>query len=269
MNNTDYSLAELLICAAAEAWRDDGELLATGIGPLPRLAASLAKDLINPALLMTDAEAFAVTEPVPPGPRKGYVPLVEGWMPYDRVFSLLWSGRRHSMVAPVQVDRFGQANISVIGSHAKPKAAMLGARGFPGNSVHHPNSFFLPSHNARALVAGEVDFVCAAGFNPDRYVNGRPPPGLDLRLIVTDLAILDFEGPDHAIRVRSLHPGVSFEQVQDNTGFALVRPEFLLTTPAPTPIHLAAIGRLDPNGVRRSVLKGDPPGNPVQKGVPL
>ena len=39
----DFTLAELIIAAAAEAWRGDGELLATGIGPLPRIAASLAK----------------------------------------------------------------------------------------------------------------------------------------------------------------------------------------------------------------------------------
>ena len=51
--------------AAAEAWRDDGELLATGITVLPRLAAGLAKLTTNPALMMTDAECFFVSEPVP------------------------------------------------------------------------------------------------------------------------------------------------------------------------------------------------------------
>src|SRR5262249_33433932 len=160
---------------------------------------------------------------------------------YDRVFSTLWSGKRHAMVAPVQIDRFGQTNISVIGEHARPKTAMLGVRGFPGNSVHHPNSFFFPAHNARALVPGEVDYVCSAGYNPKRYRSGRPPRMLDLRRIVTDLAVMDFEGPQHAIRVRSLHPGVTFEQVQDNTGFPLVRPEEIPNTPAPSADQLAWI----------------------------
>jgi glutaconate CoA-transferase subunit B len=176
------------------------------------------------------------------------------------LFSTLWAGKRHAMVAPVQIDRFGQTNISVIGDHARPKAAMLGVRGFPGNSIHHPNSFFFPSHNARAFVSGEVDYVCSAGYNPQRYRNGVIPAMLDLRLIVTDLAVLDFEGPDHAIRIRSLHPGVSFEQVQDNTGFPLVRPDRIPLTPAPTAAQLAVIARLDPHQVRKTVLKGDPPG---------
>jgi glutaconate CoA-transferase subunit B len=261
MTSPTYSLAELIIAAAAEAWRHDGEILATGIGPLPRLAASLAKCTFNPALQMTDGEVWYASRPVPPGPRTSDdVMEIEGLANYERVFATLWGGKRHAMVAPVQLDRFGQTNISVIGAHAKPKTAMLGARGFPGNSVHHPNSFFFPSHNTRAFVPGEVDFVCSAGYNPARYRNGAFPPRLDLRLIVTDLAVLDFGGPAHAIRVRSLHPGVTFDEVQDNTGFPLVRAERMPVTPAPTADQLALIAQLDPNQVRRTVLKGDPPG---------
>lgn len=256
-----YSLAELIITTAAEAWRHDGEILATGITALPRLAASLAKVTCNPALQTTDGECWYTSQPVPPGPRNGHVPEIEGLANYERVFSTLWSGKRHAMVAPVQIDRFGQTNISVIGSHDRPRAAMLGVRGFPGNSVHHPNSFFFPSHTTRAFVPGEVDYVCSAGYNPARYRNGVAPAKLDLRLIVTDLAVLDFEGPAHAIRVRSLHPGISFEQVQDNTGFALIRPAHIPLTPEPTARQLAIIASLDPNQVRGTVLQGDPPGN--------
>jgi glutaconate CoA-transferase, subunit B len=257
-----YSLAELCICAAAEAWRDDGEVLATGITVLPRLATGLAKLTINPALMMTDAECHFVSEPVPVGPRGDYRPKVEGWAPYLRTFDNLWGGKRHAMVLPTQLDRFGQTNISTIGERARPKAALLGARGYPGNSIHHPNSYFIPVHNTRSLVAGEVDFVCSAGYNPERWVGGRKPLGLDLRLIVTDLAVLDFEGPDKAIRVRSLHPGVSFEQAQANTGFALARPQQIPITPAPTAQQLSILHeRLDPHGLRRSVFKGDPPGD--------
>ena len=255
-----YSLAELLIVAAAEAWRGAGEVQATGIGPIPRLAAGVAKSTFSPAIQMTDGEAWYVTDPVPPGPRNGLEPAFEGWCPYDRVFSILWGGRRHAMLAPVQIDRFGQTNISVVGPHEHPKTAMLGARGLPGNTISHPNSFFVPQHSKRSFVAGEVDFVCGAGYNPARYVEGRPPAGLDLRLIVTNLAVLDFGGPDQAIRIRSLHPGVGFDEVQDNTGFPLARPDTIPVTPAPTGDDLALIRQLDPNGVRRTVLKGDPAG---------
>ena len=256
-----YSLAELLIVASAEAWRNDGEMMATGIGPLPRLGSGLAKMTFNPGLMITDGESFYSTIPVSPGARCE-PDNVEGWSPYDRTFSTLWSGKRHSMVGPVQIDRFGQANISIIGDdYKKPKVAMLGARGFPGNSISHPNSFFFPSHNKRAFVSGEVDFVSTVGYNPARYMNGKPPAGLDLRIIVTDLAVLDFEGPNKAIRVKSLHPGVTFDQVQDNTGFDLVRPDNIPTTPAPTEEQLNIIAALDKYDVRKKVLKGDPAGD--------
>ena len=262
MTQARYSLAELLIVACAEAWRDDGEIMATGIGPIPRLGASLAKVSFNPALQTTDGEGWYTSAPVPPG-RRAAQPEFEGLAPYDRVFSTLWGGKRHAMVGPVQLDRFGQANISVIGDHAKPKSAMLGARGFPGNSVSHPNSFFFASHNKRAFVPGEVDFVCMAGYNPSRYINARPPAALDLRIIVTNLCVMDFGGQDHAIRVISLHPGVTFETAQENTGFALPSPvDGIAVTPAPTVEQLALIAALDPNGVRNSVLKDNPPGSP-------
>lgn len=260
MTDVDYSLAELVIAACAEAWRDDGEIMATGIGPLPRLGTALAKKSFNPLLQTTDGECYYGDEPVPPGKRNGPV-VIEGYANYTRVFDVLWGGRRHSMVSPVQLDRFGQANISVIGDHAKPKAAMLGARGFPGNSISHQNSFFIPAHSTRSFVAGEVDFVCMAGYNQARYLGGKPPSGLDLRIIVTNLCVMDFGGPDHQIRVVSLHPGVAFEEVQDSSGFPLARlSDTLPETPAPTPAQLELIAALDPNNVRASVFKDNPRG---------
>ena len=105
--NQPYSLAELMICAASEAFADDGEVLATGIGVLQRLAASLAMLNSNAELMMTDSEAFMVAEPVPLGPRGGYQPKFDSWMGFSRIFDNVWSGKRHALVGPVQIDRFG------------------------------------------------------------------------------------------------------------------------------------------------------------------
>jgi glutaconate CoA-transferase subunit B len=254
------TLADLCITACAEAWRDDGEVLATGITPIPRLAASLAKMTFNPALMMTDAEVFLVDEPVPMGARGAYKIKPEGWMSYARTFDNIYGGKRHALVAPVQIDRFGQTNISTIGDRTKPKAALLGVRGYPGNSINHPNSYFLPSHDTRALVAGEVDFVCSVGYNPARWPGGKKPPYLDLRLIVTNLGVLDFQGSQNAIRVKSLNPGVTYDEMQANTGFPLERAEHIPVTPSPSADQLNLIRSvLDPHGVRATVFKGDPP----------
>ena len=81
-----------------------------------------------------------------------------------------------------------------------------------------------------------------------------------IRHIVTDLCVMDFEGPEHAIRVRSLHPGVSFDEVQEKTGFPLLKAPNLGETPHPTAAQLTLIRRLDPHDLRAAQLKGNPPG---------
>ena len=257
-----YTLAELMICAAAEAWRGDGEVLATGIGTLPRLAASLAMLSTNTDLLMTDSEAFLLSEPNPIGARAaGFRPKLETWMGFSRIFDNVWGGKRHAMVGPTQVDRFGQANISCIGDYAKPKAQMLGMRGYPGNSISHANSFLVPAHSTRVFVAGEVDTVCSIGYNPARLPRGYSLDEIDIRLVITDLCVMDFRGPDHGLRLRSLHPGITLERVQQNTGFELHVADDVTTTPAPGPQQLALIARLDPHGARARELKDNPPGD--------
>lgn len=258
----DVTLAELCIFACSEAFRSGREIIATGIGPVPRIAAGLAKLTHSPALMMTDGEAFLVEDPVPIGPRAYDDRKPSGHLPFSRFFdSAVWTGRRHAMVTPTQIDRFGQTNLSYLGgSHAQPKVQMLGVRGFPGNGIYHANSMFIPAHSPRVFVAGEVDMVSSPGYNPARRIPGGNYSGIDLRAIVTNLCVMDFGGPDHAIRVVSLHPGVSFEEVQESTGFALERiADAIPETPLPDAEALAFIARLDPHGLRAGVLKDNPP----------
>lgn len=252
---SEFSLVDRIICAASDAWKDDGEVLATGIGIVPRLAASISMLSSNPDLMMTDSEAWLVREPVPIGARNGYEIKREGWMGFTRIFDNVWSGKRHAMVGPTQVDRFGQANISMIGTHyQKPRAMMLGVRGFPGNSISHANSFFVPHHSTKVFVPGEVDMVASAGYNPARLARGWTLADVDLRLIFTNLAVLDFGGPGHQVRLRSVHPGITVAQVQEATGFELCIPPDVPETAAPTDAQLALLARLDPHNLRASVL---------------
>ena len=251
----DISLIDRIICTAARAWVNDGEVLATGIGVVPRLAASLAKLTVNPDLMMTDSEAWLVSEPVPVGPRGDYRIKREAHMGFARIFDNVWGGKRHAMVGPTQIDRYGQANISMIGSdYRRPRTQMLGVRGYPGNSINHANSFFVPNHSPKVFVEGEVDMVCSAGYNPGRLARGWSLDEIDIRLVVTQLCVMDFGGPDHQLRLRSLHPGVGIDQVRQATGFEIHVGDDVGTTPAPTEAQLALLARLDPHGLRASAL---------------
>ncbi len=106
MDTPDITLADLCIVACSEAFRDNGEIIATGVGPIPRLAAGLAKLTHSPELMMTDGEAYLVEQPVPLGPRKYEGRKKAGYLPFSRFFdSAVWTGRRHAMVTPTQIDR--------------------------------------------------------------------------------------------------------------------------------------------------------------------
>lgn len=258
---SNMTLAELCIFACAQAFRTEREMVATGIGPVPRVGAGLARLTHSPSLMMTDGEAYLVEEPVPIGPRAYDARKAAGYLPFSRFFdSAVWTGgRRHAMVTPTQVDRFGQTNLSRLGgTHEKPKTQMLGVRGFPGNSIYHANSMFIPAHSKRVFVEGEVDMVSSAGYNPSRRVPGGNYGGIDLRFIVTNLCVMDFGGTDHAIRVVSLHPGVSLEMVREVTGFPLID-AVAGETPLPDEAALAIIARLDPHNIRASVIADNPP----------
>jgi glutaconate CoA-transferase subunit B len=108
------------------------------------------------------------------------------------------------------------------------------------------------------FVAGEVDMVSGVGYNPAKRGPGGNYSAVSLRSIVTNLCVMDFGGKDNAIRVISLHPGVTFDEVQSATGFALEQGE-LAETALPTAEQLAVIASLDPHNIRATAIKDNPP----------
>ena len=244
------SLAEICISAASKAWKDDGEILATGIGLIPRIAAGLAKLTQNPDLMMTDGETYLISEPAPMGKRDVSYDQVEGYMSYSRVFDNLWGGKRHAMVTPTQIDCFGQTNISSIGDYTSPKVQLLGVRGFPGNFINHKNSIFIPNHSVKTFVNGEVDMVSGMGYKNKQLSNGK----FEIKVVVTNLGVFDFNGTDNSLQLLSLHPGASVDDVKLNTGFEIsISSETI--TPMPSEEELILIREvLDPQGIRNSIF---------------
>ncbi|BCJ41184.1 CoA-transferase [Actinoplanes ianthinogenes] len=215
--------------ACAEAWRGDGAVLASTTGVVPRLGARLAQLTFAPDLLLTDGEATLLHDDEP-----------EGWLPYRAVFGVVAAGTRHVMMGASQLDRFGNQNISCIGDWHRPTRQLLGVRGAPGNTVNHTTSYWVPRHEPRVFVE-HVDMV--SGIGHDRGA-------AEIRVVVTNLAVLDFATPDRSMRLRSVHPGVSVAEVQAATGFPLTVPAFVEVTREPTPAELEIIEHLDPDGLR-------------------
>jgi len=215
----EASRAEVCVVACAEAWRGDGEILASPMGLVPTIGCRLAKLTFAPDLLISDGEAYLLGEVPLAGP-EATVPVIEGWLPYRAVFDVVASGRRHVMMGASQLDRFGNSNISCIGDWAKPKAQLLGVRGAPGNTVNHATSYWVPRHSRRVFVPA-VDMVSGVGADRARTAGTSASRFHDLRVVVTDKAVFDMAGPDGTLRLRSVHPGVTVEEVQEATGFDL------------------------------------------------
>ena len=245
--------AEVCVTAVADAFRDDGERLASAFGAVPTVGVRLAKLTFAPDLLMTDGIAYLRSDvPSLSGDDEGE-PVVEGWLPFRKVFDLLWSGTRHVIMTASQIDRFGNHNFACIGDYAKPKAQLLGMRGAPGNTIHHATSYWVPNHSAKVFVP-EVDVV--SGVGNDRAAKLGPGARFhDVRCVVSNLGVFDFATSDGSMRLASVHPGVTVDEVVEQTGFPLAVEGDVPETRAPTAAELALIReRIDPGGfVNREV----------------
>ena len=246
---TDVTRAEICAVAAAEIFRGDGEVLASSFGTVPAIGARLAKLTFEPDLLMTDGIASLLSDVPPVSGPSGGEPTVEGWMPFRRVFDMLWGGRRHVVMIASQIDRFGNHNFACIGEHAHPQTQLLGMRGAPGNTISHPTSYWVPRHSKRVFVE-KVDVVSGVGYDRAAAL-GERARFHEIRRVLSNLGVFDFETPDHSMRLRSLHPGVSVEDVVKNTAFELAIPKDVPETRLPSDEELRIIRDvLDPLGVR-------------------
>jgi len=241
--------AEVCAVAMADAFRGDGEILVSCFGTVPAIGARLARLSFAPDLLMTDGIAHLLENVQPVSGKQSGEAIIEGWLPFRSVFDLLWSGRRHVVMMASQIDRFGNHNFACIGPHAKPKAQLLGMRGAPGNTLNHTTSYWVPAHTPKVFVE-KVDVVSGVGY--DRAAKlGAGARFHEIRRVVSNLAVFDFATPDHSMRLVSLHPGVTLDDVRAASAFPFAVAADVATTRAPTTEELRIIREvLDPANAR-------------------
>ncbi|MGH9033367.1 MAG: CoA-transferase subunit beta [Acidimicrobiia bacterium] len=246
---SDVTRAEVCAVACAEAFRGDGEIVANPIGTIPIIGGRLARATFEPDLVLTDAEALFVANDLPLG--VGDAPkVIEGWNPFRMMLEVTWSGRRHVMMGATQVDRYGNQNIASIGPLDAPKVQLLGFRGAPGNTINDATSYWVPNHSPKVFVE-HVDVVTGIGYDRAADLGPRAARFHRLPRVVSNLGVFDFETPDHVMRLRSVHPGVTVDDVAAATGFALVVPADVPESRLPTAEDLALIRDvLDPEGLR-------------------
>ncbi|HEY3841861.1 MAG TPA: CoA-transferase [Acidimicrobiales bacterium] len=248
------TLAESCVIACADTWRDAGEVMASPFGTIPALGARLAKLTSSPDLVLTDGEAALMVGAPPLAARPDEL-VREAAMPYRTVFDVVWSGRRHIMMMASQIDRTGNQNISAIGAHAHPKVQLVGMRGGPGNTVNHPTSYWVPDHTVRTFVE-QVDVVSGVGYARAAAAGPGATRFHDIRRVVSNLGVFDFETPGRTMRLCSFHPGVTVADIVAATAFELAVPDDVAETRLPTPEELDLLRLvLDPGSLRDREVK--------------
>ncbi|MFC0453825.1 cholesterol ring-cleaving hydrolase subunit IpdB [Rhodococcus jostii] len=242
---TEVTRAEYCAIACADIFSGAGEIMASPMATLPLIGARLARLTTEPDLLITDGEALIFADT----PAVGAKAPIEGWMPFRKVFDVVASGRRHVVMGANQIDRHGNQNLSAFGPLQQPTRQMFGVRGAPGNTINHATSYWVGRHSSRVF-CDKVDIVSGVGY--DQIDPENPAYRFHhLHRVVSNLGVFDFGGPGHTFRALSLHPGVTAEQVAENTSFEVAGLADAPVTRDPSGEELRLIREvLDPRSLR-------------------
>jgi glutaconate CoA-transferase subunit B len=249
MPSPDYTASELLAVMSARLL-EDGQIVFAGVG-IPLLAATLAQGTHCPGLTIL-FEGGVIGPNIVPGKLPSSTNEQRCTIRANMVLSstdvLLLLQRGYvdvGFMGGAQIDQYGNLNSSFIGDPARPKTRLPGTGG--GNDIASLAHMIVAMKHEKRRFVEQVDFVTSPGFL--RGGTSRSDSGLStggMYRVVTDLGIFGFDGETKRMNVVALHPGVSFEQVQDNTGFKLERgsPE---TAERPSVRELEFLRRLDPD----------------------
>ncbi len=251
-----FTASEMMIVAAARALAG-ARTVFVGVG-LPNIACNLARRTVAPDLeLIYEAGVF--------GARPNRLPLSIGdptlvsrslcTTSMSDLFGYYLQGGRVDVgfLGGAQVDRFGNLNTTVISAYESPKVRLPGSGGACEIAIHARRLFYIMRLSRRAFV-GSLDFLTSPGFlegGDARQKLGMP--GAGPQLVVTDKALFDFDAPNHEMRLTSLHPGISLEEVRTAIGWEVRVAEKIDQTPVPTRQELECIRlELDPGGAYRN-----------------
>ena len=249
---TSYTAAELLTIHAARALAN-GQVVFAGVG-IPLLAATLAQMTHAPTLTIL-FEGGIIGPTIEPGRlppttnEQRAARRANMLLPITDVLLLLQRGYvDYGFMGGAQIDQYGNLNSSFIGDPARPTVRLPGTGG--GNDIASLAKMLVAMKHEKRRFVERVDFVSSPGYlagGDARARSGLITGGM-LR-VITDLCLLGFDPESRRMRLEALHPGVTPEAVQAETGFPLLVAPRLERTEPPTAAELAALRRLDPEKV--------------------
>jgi glutaconate CoA-transferase subunit B len=247
----DYTLSQLMVTAAAREIAD-GEVVFVGMR-LPLLGFLLAKSTHAPGAVGV-YELGIVRDAVAPEPilTMGDLPNLNRaqWLADtgDAMGLLQQGGVDVSFIGGAQVDRYGNLNTSYIGGTESVETRLPGSGGACDLACLGQRHIIVMNHQKRRFVP-RVDYITSPGFGNGpgwRVQMGLPRGGPSA--VITTLGVLLFDSATCEMILSATHPGVTVEQVCQNTGWPLKVADEVTVTPAPTATELEMIRKFDPEG---------------------
>ncbi|MFZ5853431.1 MAG: CoA-transferase subunit beta [Chloroflexota bacterium] len=252
-----FSRSEMMIVAAARELAGQ-RVCFVGVG-LPNIAVNLAQRTVAPDLeLVYEAGVF--------GARPARLPLsigdptiVTGATAVTSMFELFAFYLQGGLIdvgflGAAQIDRFGNINTTIIGDdYWHPKTRLPGSGGACEIAINAREVFVIMRQSKRSFVE-RIDFRTSPGNlggaeNAARIRREQGWLGRGPSVVVTDLGIYHFDERGE-MRLDSLHPGATLDQVRETIGWEPRIGPDLRTTPAPTADELRLIRvELDPDGM--------------------
>lgn len=239
-----YSTAEMMAVAAARVLKND-DVCFVGIGA-PSVACNLARLTHAPDITLIYESGTIGTKPdVLPlsigDPELSETALITVSVP--EMFRYWLQGGRISIgfLGGAQIDRFGNINSSVIGSYERPRVRLPGGGGAPEIASQCRQTYVVMSQTSRSFVE-RVDFITSFGYGDGG--DHRQRLGITTEgptLVVTDLCLMRPDPQTKELIVTSIHPGVTREQIMQQTGWPLRFAETLDQMPPPTDNELAVL----------------------------
>lgn len=253
MTKPDYNTAEM-VCVMSARFLEDGKIVFGGAG-MPLIACILAQKMHAPRLTIlfeggVIGPHVEVGRMPPSTNEQRAARRANMLLPITDILLLQQRGYvDYGFLGGAQIDMHGNLNSSFIGDPAKPKVRLPGTGG--ANDIASLASKILVSmHHEKKRFVEHVDFVTAPG-----YLNGgdsRKKAGLTAGgpyKVITHLGIFGFDQHSKRMRLETLHPGATVEEVKERTGFEMLFPAKIEYTKAPTDEELRVLRKLDPNQI--------------------
>lgn len=250
-----HTVAEVMVARLAREFSDDTRAFNGAASFIPVAAFTLARATHAPGLTWCSGSIGVDAHPDAISPSTIAAEMWQGATmlqssPHDS-WPYASAGRLDTFCfRGVQIDPYGNVNNTVIGTRAAPRVRLPGGGGMADLGCLLPNIYLWSTTHDRRTFVERLDHRSSMGWGDGGDHRKRLGLPGGPRLCVTDLAVLDFHPESRRMRLQSVHPGVTVDDVAAATGFELEIDGDVRQTDPPTGEELELIRRLDPTSMR-------------------